>query len=201
VTAALAYHEAGHAVAAVLLGGRITGPLAMTESGRGLAFTGAPERDLDELDAGLPAVAWPAQLRRSLEIEAMICLAGAEAEKYAPLHLVDAVAGGYSLDERTIARRTPVLPPTGEELRKLSRALGETLPSDVENIYDLATVMSADDGGAWPLIEWWRRETTAFVAGPLFQARLHPLADALMRHGTLSAGSVRELLEPAQVRA
>ena len=62
-----------------------------------------PRSDVDRLDFEMPLPTWPARLRRYLEIDAMIYLAGPIA---VPIRIVDAVSAcdGRGRDEQ--ARRT-----------------------------------------------------------------------------------------------
>ncbi len=60
----ITYHDAGHAVAAHLLGGRITGPLSIrqTKRWRGVCHVRAPRlssRDIDRIPFDLPLAVFP----------------------------------------------------------------------------------------------------------------------------------------------
>src|SRR5215218_3613158 len=88
-SAPLAYHEAAHAVATVLLGGRLVGPVSVREAlrWRGVAFVRPPTAsaaDVARVDVSAPLALWPARVRRQHEADAMIAIAGAFGARYAP---------------------------------------------------------------------------------------------------------------------
>ena len=99
-----AAHEAGHAVAAHMLGGSV-GPVSIRETRRwgGVAFVGGRRLrsgDLDDERLGLPFVMLPPRVGSRFQHEAVIALAGPLAEKvYGPelvarLRTPSAVAAG-----------------------------------------------------------------------------------------------------------
>jgi hypothetical protein len=123
----VSYHEGGHACAARLLRGRISGPVSIQPTKRwsGVAYVAARRptaRDLERTDLGLPMATFPARMRHRLETDIIIYLAGNEAEMLRPDWWP---ATGYvpepkpTCDDRLAERAAAAL--TGREIRLLAR--------------------------------------------------------------------------------
>lgn len=198
----VAYHEAGHAVAAQLLRGRIVGPVSIRPTKRwsGVAYVRAPRfspRDVETVDLAFPIATYPVGLRRALELDAIICLAGPAAEALRP---DQSPVRGYRpepasrLDDRLAAGAVAAL--TSGEARMLARGNEDETdprPHDEQRALD-ATLALVGYERAGALLEFLRVETKVFVCSYSFQRRLHPLAAALVERTDLSARFVRGLL-------
>jgi hypothetical protein len=203
-----AHHEAGHSVMAYLLG-RPVGPVSIwpCEVHLGVSFhtkARIPEAQFRQL--GKPAILLPAQFRRACETEAVICLAGPEAEGVA----VSATERACYVDEHspdhTRAEELVITLVqaglTGEETVMLERSERERSSSDEEK----ARFWSETAGYGAPVLEtfahlsWLRIFTRNRVLSPRFQRLEYTLAPRLLQAEVLGGRAVREILKAAEVR-
>src|SRR5581483_800231 len=140
----VAYHEAGHAVACWLLGGRITGPLSIVPAlnWRGIAHirAAASRNDMDTLG-------------HALEASVTMSLAGVQAERYAR-------AAGFA---PALPRRLRTAPPplTAEDAHLLAAGddPGEpSPPTDVERAFEVCEMLIGPGPAAYQLALRLERE-------------------------------------------
>jgi hypothetical protein len=207
----LAYHEAGHSVGAFLMGCSV-GAVSIRPASRWTAVASARvpgfgSSDLARLDVGLPLACWPTRIRRALETHALVALCGPHGERYAPRELG---SSGYEVDRprrRDHDLATATLSPLTAADALLLASGDDTseppLPSDLKRAFEAAELAVggvSESPRAARLIAFLDVEAEAFVASPPFQWRLRPLAEALIEHETLSAGSVNSILTTAMAR-
>jgi hypothetical protein len=197
------YHESGHAVMALALGGLISGPCSISPSRlwKGVAHVrarGFSPRDAESIRVGRGILAYPARVRRSLESDVIISLAGHESEQYRP-HTI--AVEGYVGESPRLAEtieKFALAPLTRADAKLLARGdLDEPLPNDVMRAFASVERLVAGERRVWALIRFLAEETAELVAGEVFQRRLHRLAAALLEHETLGARAVREVLADA----
>jgi hypothetical protein len=165
--ARIAYHEAGHAVAAVMLGGRVTGPVSIEPTKRwlGVAFTRPPgfsRRESERVPLELPLATWPARVRRSFEVDALISLAGPAAEAMRPERLSGYIPSSRHADDRRAAEATTVL--TSRDRRLLASGNGpedDPRPWDDKRAVDASVAAAGTRGGL--LLEFLRAEAYDLV--------------------------------------
>lgn len=201
-----AYHEAAHAVACWLLRGSIVGPLSIapTKHWDGIAHVRArrpPEIEIVEDTGGLPSIAWRPRVRQSIEHAAVIFLAGAAGERFAPrTRIIEGYVPKETPHVQEEKRRALelVAPLTSTDAKLL--ALGDdpdlSLPNDLQGAYTAAGHLTGDTtGGRLDAYIWHlQHETEALVESWAFQRLLRPLAEALLVHTTISKVAVRRLL-------
>ena len=195
----IAYHEAGHAVAAFELGGAVSGPVSIVPAKRwnGVAHVrGRYARRSDRYDPAAPTIVLqPASTRRALETEAIISLAGQEAEKFRP---PETLTGYFPTEDDEARAVRAVAPLAGRDAKLLARGDDESLPppkTDIAQAVEAADLLVADRAHA--LLTFLRAEADALLRTPRAQRRLHRLAEALLEHETIGAATVRQLLREA----
>jgi hypothetical protein len=202
----VAYHEAAHVVAAVRLGGRVAGPVTIIPSKRwlGSAWTlprRAPQRDFDRVDVGRPLALWPAALRRQLECETMVVLAGGVGELLAPRSL-EYPPPDPELDLEREANRRRRAAAAVEALpaaQALLLARGDDpdiapAKTDPERAHELAELL-AGPAGASSLLAHLQQQVAAVVLELPGRLDVERLAKALLERDVLAAADVRALLE------
>lgn len=199
-----AYHEAAHAVATVLLGGRLVGPVSVREAlrWRGVAFVRPPAASAAEVartDVSAPLPLWPARVRRQHETGIMISMAGPVGARYAP-PVGDRAEAGYFADPVAAAEAAleRVVRVSDRDARML--ATGDDpdadIRSDFESAHEAAAILTGP-AGIEPLLRFLHAETEAFVASYGFLRRLRPLAEALLEREVISAAETRRILRAA----
>jgi hypothetical protein len=190
---ATAYHEAGHAVAALLLGvGFKSVSIVETEDTLGrLLHSEPPAWWWEAVEEADYASTWgqfiPTRTRRRVEQRIILALAGAETESEAtdrPQEEVDAGAG--------IFRLSP------EEAKVMSERAGGPVhavlgPGDYSRALDLACKVSGDDDEGAAYLEWLHRRTLNLMRDPFYWPGVEALASALLERDTLSYRAVRRL--------
>jgi hypothetical protein len=196
----IAFHEAGHATAAFLLGGCITGPvsIAARKHWRGVAFCRARHYPLDDVDRVkilMPMALLPPRLRRSLEIDAIISLAGRAAEMIRPTRSVET---GYvpspraDADDRS-AEFVAALTRRDEHLLSLGDSDDVSHPDDLEQARGFADRLAGDLAGL--VLQVLTVETERLARTRRFRHLCGALADELLARTTLSAADVRRILK------
>lgn len=193
-----AFHEAGHAAAAVALGGSLSGPCSIRKTLRwaGVCYSRPPAigRALERVDVALPIAVWPAKVRRFYEIGGLVALAGPAAEHLVPADVerpayrVDTTAAAEILSARLSARDAHLV------------AIGDDpeqhLPTDLERAFaDAETLVGP--GRGFPLVQVWNAEANDLIRSYPLRRRVEVLAGALLEHTTLSARDVRAVLKGA----
>lgn len=200
-----AWHEAGHAVAAVRLRGKIGGPVSIEQRHHywnGVAFVGpstAQLRDWAALNVAAPTPMWPARLRRSRETAAMILLAGRLAEDLIPYGADDDFAPQITelLDAHATVGESPAVVAPVATPPPLTVAEQELLQSpppatDDEQVEAVCFTLAGD---RWRSLRvWLRAETDYLLRLPPVRDQVEALALELLRHRTLSARAVRAVL-------
>lgn len=200
-----ALHEAGHAAIAWRLAGpdAITGPTSIQPTRRWGAVSfcrGTIDDSGEDVDTSLPAIIWPAAARRAGETEICVLLAGYQAEK-----LLEPRGGSLYAP--------PLLRPFEDRLEeatlKLSENDGDCLAYCNESPHDPAArdfpraletaERLAGKHGAIPLIQYLELETAELVKH--LRGQIEWLASALLKHRTLSAAAVVELLDTTPIGA
>lgn len=202
-----AFHEGGHAVATVELGGRLVGPVSIMPRRRwlGVAFVDAPKargEDWERVDVGLPAPLWNARVRRRVEVDVMLSLAGPVGEGLVPFDadgqftpaLADALAEGLAArplpgdDVAALVR----LAPREAKLLRCGDDPARTLRTDAERVEDGCRFLAGEN---WERLRGWLlAETRTLLARPLVRHQVERVALELLRYGTLPRGRVYELL-------
>jgi hypothetical protein len=187
----IALHEAGHAVADVLLGL----PIEYASIRAGRTFAGIevpvprPVPDIDRLTI-YPTLLQPTALRNNIERRVIATLAGQLAELY-----LDEPSSGYMSDEAdTIARQA--LAGLGARLVELvveHEEREESPGRDESRAFDLAGAMVGPDS-AGLYLELLRHEARALVIR--YHLAILRVADALERQAILSGDQVAALIYP-----
>ena len=192
----VAIHEAGHAVADVVLGI----PVEYTSIRPGKTFAGievpAPfEVDLGSWNQYLPISAAPADLRAYVEKRIIAFLAG----PIAAVILYEPVGRGAPVREEfdpdAIARQALAnLGPRLAELVVAKEESDEPNNGDEANAFELANAFVGPDMGGAFYLEWLRVEARALVVR--YAAAILRVADALERHAILQGDQVAALIHP-----
>jgi hypothetical protein len=191
----VATHEAGHAVAAHVLGRAVhMVSILPTDRYEGMTVLGGGEaHPTDRQNLLLPTVLRPAPLRRWTEVSILIALAGPAAAFHlaAPSTDVD-----HSQDEthaRELARSAVWTQAESERLEEATSTLGP-FRTDEEDAEKLAWAMAGSDS-ADAYLDWLRTETRHLVVSPRFRAYVATLVPALLERKTMSGRLVRRVLE------
>jgi hypothetical protein len=169
----VAYHEAGHLAMAWVLGRPVgAASIEPTEHYTGIAFHGRGRRPT--IPPGgvvhLPVVLWPAGLRRTFEIEALIALAG---EMTADLIPAAAARAEPPSIEPMVAKMVPLCEP---ETRQLEAAAATEHQSDWESANELVGLMTWSGVAASSYLNALIALATDIVRSARFrQPRRHPV--------------------------
>jgi hypothetical protein len=198
----VAYHEAGHAVMAYTVGRR-NGVVSIRpgEHYNGIAFHGPAPRpsELERGKLGLPVPLLPARLRRWIETEILIVVAGREAEFFR--FIPPTRYSGPDPDEEAAVRlaRASVELSTRES-EALAAADHAELPVDERQAEKLAWVAVGPDAEGWAYLNWLRATTRNLVGESGFFRLVEALVPELLRHEVLGGRSVRRILDGARQR-
>lgn len=189
-----AYHEAGHAVASWLLErGIVRVSIAADEETLGFVEHYPRQRWQDRLEEADYQSSWggfiDARLRRGVETDIMISLAGGMTEQ--ELTGVPDYETGSGISKLT-----------EEEAQELAAKLGgksETLIThgDWRRVMDLAYKVSSSEKEAWAYVAWLQERTRSLMGHPLFEPAVRALAGALLEHRILTARRARQVIEAA----
>lgn len=209
--ARIATHEAGHAYAGYRLpGAKICGPVSI-EPGKtynGIAFVRGPRvrpQDLDRISL-VGVVGELAKVRRAIETEAIICLAGPAAERWR----FGLCANGNTAMIRELRERRgkgeehkPVVPapgkrtlPTREARLLASAASAERIDDDLFQAESVVkSLFGGDPDRTDPYLAVLFGEARALLAKPEAKRMVRKLAEALLDRTTLSSYEAREILK------
>jgi hypothetical protein len=195
----LAWHEAAHATAAYLLGGCIRGPVSIEPRlhWAGVAFCRSrrvPFSDIDRSASG-PMCLLPPRLRRAIETDIIISLAGPAAERIRPGRPIESgYVAAHERDPDEERSRLLVAALTTTEVRLLEHGDDENRPikSDMTNAWNGCDALAQELSGLQ--LQMLQVETDLLVRTPRFQTLCAALAEALLENITLSARSVRAIL-------
>ena len=188
-----ALHEAGHAVASIVLGI----PVEYTSIRPGRAFSGiniavlTPPADFDLFDPDRPAVLHPPGLRADVERRIIRLMAGELAARRldrsppASMYTDDAA-------QRIARRALASLGPRIAELVTANEQRDEP-SSDDQNAMDMARAFVGREG-AFAYLRWLTSEAELFVAR--YAAAILRVADALERHAVLRGDAIAALVYP-----
>ena len=193
-----ALHEAGHLVVASVLGRKLYG--ATVNPGTRLAGCSLfaspdpiPAGDLAGVDVeDLPFVLWPASLRRNLEEQALISLAGPAAE----LALAGPVAGRVPDPVAVLAAELVA----GEaDLAWAAQVVDEAPhPSDADSVAQAAFVAFGRDAGqAGPWISWLDAQARELVI--CHESLIRRLAGCLVASQVLGAAALEAIISGSLV--
>jgi hypothetical protein len=193
----IAIHEAGHAVADVLLGI----PVEFASIRPGKTFAGievpAPHRpDSFDWNQYLPISAAPADLRAYVEKRVIAFLSGhiAATTLYEPLprrrRLTVELPDADAIARDALASLGPRL----AELVVAHEESDEETGGDEANAFALANAFAGPDMGGAFYLEWLRVEARALVAR--YEAAILRVADALERHAVLRGEQIAALVHP-----
>lgn len=196
---ATAYHEAGHVVAGYSLGRGFT-RVSIGPQGDSLGHTAfRPLRNwADRLeDAGLASSYGgfvDANLRRAIEVEIMISLAGPFTEME---------AGGFQVHE-VGAGVDKLDPETANVLRtEYGGEWGDTVigQGDLGEAFSLCCLVNDEHGTALAYLSWLEHRTKSLLRAPLFWPRVEALVDALLECESLSGHQARAVLAAVRLPA
>jgi hypothetical protein len=202
----VAYHEASHAAASWILKGRVG--LVTIEPNRhcnGFAQAGGhrlPSGWSGRIDLELPPLAWPADIRRSFEVDLAAALAGPLGERaLAPPRDRPADPKLYLQDLQLAA----------EQVRRLTRRESQTLyrwrtespdhprKTDEEVAIESARLLAGRE--AEQLLGYYRAVTARLVELPRFERLVKALVPELIAHRSVSGRRVREIFKEADCTA
>jgi hypothetical protein len=183
-----AIHEAGHAVAAFLLGATVHAgcvTVLPTAGYDGICFTGRgvllTSREMGSL--GLPQVLLPARLRRRYEGDVMVALAGQVA---VDLYLT---RGEPEIVTHAGSDHEPVVLPDREQVALDRAAAADTLTDIGVAISALSALHSGDHRPVQAHLGFLETETEILLGTPRAARGIRALAGELMAHGTLRTTS------------
>jgi hypothetical protein len=201
-----AYHEASHAAASWLLRGRV-GLVSIEPNAAAHGFAQVGGRRLaaklvNQIDRSLPAVAWPADARRTYEVDLISALAGPEGERAlappreSPLDLEP--VSRYADDLQAAAADVRQL--TACEQRFLHDWKGESRDdrrkSDEEFAAGAANLLAGKE--AQTLLDYYRAVVGRLVLTARFRRLVEALVPELLAHRSVSGRRVREIFQEAE---
>jgi hypothetical protein len=191
----VATHEAGHAVAAHMLGRAVhVVSILPTERYEGMTILGGGEaHPADRQNLLLPTVLRPAPLRRWTEVSIMIALAGPAAA----FHLAAAPTNVEDDPDESRARklaRSAVWTQTESDRLEEAASMSGPFRTDEEDAEKLAWAMAGSDS-ADAYLEWLRTETRHLVLSPRFRTYVATLVPALLDRKTMSGRLIRKILQ------
>jgi hypothetical protein len=187
----VAVHEAGHAVAHVVLGRPVA--CASIRPGKRYAGVAIPEAaglaDVDGFDPSKLVTGQPPAFRTDIERRIVVLMAG---EAAVTLLAGSRPAAGYSDDETDVIARKALdaLPPRVLELVKAAEE-DERPGSDHEHAERLAWAI-AGDHASLHYLAWLRCQAEALVIG--WRAAIIRVADALERRAVLTGDEIAALV-------
>jgi len=204
-----AFHEAGHAVAAHLLGRRVE----ICSVRRGEHFQGAtslvdPSSELLGPSSDAPAIFLPGSMRRLYECQIVILYAGRLAETLCTAGPRTGFSGGDSDEQQAeaVASRT-IFPPSDEERAGLMLLEQMKIPSDEDAAGKLVEELVPGERDPWPRIwaisasaeraaylDWLRSFTTRFIHRDPFPRMVGSLVPVLVEEKVVSGRAVHEIL-------
>jgi hypothetical protein len=194
-----AHHEAAHAAIALALGGEIHGAVSLVprRRWRAVAFVnGSRPGHAVTVDPGLPLVLWDVELRRMIETEIMVFLAGTHGEALVPLHPPVAALSVSNADKAASTLKVvPSAPLTAVEKAQLSSGDDPNEPpiqNDLSVAYELAEAAVGVGAAAHALLTLLDEQTRWFVQ--LEAPRIRRLARLLLAHEELGATAVKAAL-------
>jgi len=190
--ARLAIHEASHIAVSSAFGDWAPGPAVATRD-RGCYEPVPPRVQAEPFDADLlPLVAWPADLRRFLEADVCISLAGQIGEGLFTGTPTGRVEGSVVETAREIAELPP---PSTEDHAWAARKVADDLSlSDVERVARSARIAFVGDPESrmvW--LRFLELQTTRLLVAN--EAKVRHIGKVLANAGVLSAEAVKRLLD------
>lgn len=190
-----AYHEAGHVVAACLLGRSIDYASIVSDDDaaghmmlrkRSASFAAA----LDEASGGFGEFI-AARLRRQVEVEIMVTLAGGlTVAEITGERLSDSGAGLIRVPDELRALVDSRLGPDVEEL---------VVGGDLGVAIELAEKVSGSTEETFAYIVWMRERTVNLIHHPRFLPSVREVVDALLIHQWMGGRTLRALVEGLQL--
>lgn len=199
----IACHEAGHCVAALLLGQAVDGASIELRGDHAAGVVSHRRTDEFPFEDGDPTsppfrMGW--RLRYELDRNLAITLAGPSAEKIyggaPPLGYQPAPADEQHV--RDVLARRATLPPATQALFEDVEADGR--PTDFEKAYETAAACSSGIEYAQVYLNWFSLEVDGWVASPGFRYPLRRVVEALLAHGELSGDEVEAIVNTAPRR-
>ena len=198
-TLRLAIHEAGHAVAAVLLGHRVDGlTIEVDEGESGCCFwSSEPPPKLSLETAGSVLLSdW--KVRQRLEQRLVVSLVGIIAvEVWAPREPGYQPRPASDLERERLTAELEAAG-LGEQIESFEATPPLERQTDEDRIFRLARLGSSGLSTAAAFLAWVVAEVTAWVASEPFHRALAPLAEELLRHGSLPGKRVHEIVDQTQ---
>ena len=185
-----ALHEAGHAVAGVVMGR----PLEYASIRPGRTFSGiavpVPRDRPPGFDPDRFVPVQPAELRADVERQIVTVLAG----DLAALYLAEPRSGYVDTSEEEVAAALEALGPRVAELVIHHETDEVPTDSDEERARGLALAFIGNDAGAAHYLAWLRAEASQLVIR--YRAAIVRVADALERHAVLAGDAIAALVYP-----
>jgi hypothetical protein len=190
----VAHHEAGHAVAAHLLGlGVDVVSIWPTKRWAGVCFTASRSIDTSGLRVGVPLIFQPIELRMHVEKLIVCSLAGQIGEELGGFYRSGPVVQD---DEDRYAEVLAAMTALTDEQRELLASgddLTRPLTRDWDRACDLAWAICGSEEGA-ALVNYLRAAARTLVYTKQFRELVGLLVPPLLLHGTLSGAQVQALL-------
>jgi hypothetical protein len=193
----VAYHESAHATAAFLFGRRVTavsivpgvhfGGITLLASRRAPSLS---EREQGRLAVPLP-MALPARVRRDLEANAMVSLAGPVIDDIIrPRETAYITEAAPASDDEALDQVPP--PPTTRIAAALANADATPTQNDMTSASSAAHVLSPRS--SVHALAWLREETKAMVSMRSFGKALDILVPVLLKDKVMTGAAAKRLL-------